>query len=95
MVDYVESWSVGTRCLGIEDHEASGDHFFPHRYQEGKAKRFHVWIGGCGCGEADTLEGAREIARRIAQREVKCLQKEAAYALERAVEWDRVAASLK
>ena len=62
MSDYLETFRIPLSStqfiqLGIEDYEQPGVHFFadqPH-------KRFRLWSGGCGIGEADTLEEARKI----------------------------------
>lgn len=59
MVDYVQTFVVEGRRYGIEDHEAPGAHFFPHKYASGERKRFTCWVGGSGIGQYDTLEEAR------------------------------------
>jgi hypothetical protein len=63
MTAYIECFVILGQRYGIEDHEdgrPKEDHFFPHRYRSGQSKRFHLWRGGGGFGQADTLEQARQ-----------------------------------
>lgn len=76
-VAYVEAFTIGDKQFGIEDYKdgkPDKDHFFPETFRAKKAQRFHVWAGGCGIGQATTIEKAREIivdyARRRAQQKV-------------------------
>lgn len=57
MIDYVESYMIGGRLHGIADYGTTGD--FHHQFIVGQRKRFGLWRGGCGCGQADTLTDAR------------------------------------
>lgn len=76
--DYVETFVVPRGrhdcTYGIEDFEVPGDHFMPFRYENGECKRFMLWSGGCGIGEADTLEEARQLLQAfiVSQLHVEC-----------------------
>jgi hypothetical protein len=55
-VTYLETFRIrGLPTLGIEDYEQPGEHFMPNSDH----KRYQLWSGGCGIGQADTLEEAR------------------------------------
>lgn len=63
MTSHIESFSILGTEWGIEDHEDGGPadrHFFHNKYLSGEAKRFRLWRGGSGFGQADTLQEARD-----------------------------------
>lgn len=62
-VTYREEFVIDGNCFGIEDYKdglPDKQHFMPFKFREGKAKRFHCWLGGCGIGEFDTIQQARQ-----------------------------------
>jgi hypothetical protein len=59
-ITYRETFNIpGLPKVGIEDFEQEGDHFFPEDYASGKAKRFQLWCGGGGFGQASHIDEAR------------------------------------
>jgi hypothetical protein len=64
IITYLESYLIpGLGELNIEDYNQSGDHFMPEK----KHKRFQCWSGGCGIGQYDTLDVARQNLFRYAR----------------------------
>jgi hypothetical protein len=63
MTKYIEKYEVpGDSFYGIEDYadgQPDENHFFPDNYKKGNSERFMLWRGGCGIGQASTLQMAR------------------------------------
>lgn len=60
MSNYIKEYIVLGRSYGIEDFKSPGEHFFDGRDGIGgkPLPRFMLWAGGCGIGEAKTLDEA-------------------------------------
>lgn len=69
-VTYLKSYKINNLIYGIEDQEQAGEHFFPHQYKEGSRQRFSIWRGGCGCGQAKTLEEAEKKLQAYIKNEI-------------------------
>ena len=68
MVHCVERYVIpGAGSYGIEDYESPGLHFFLDEYLSGRCKRFRLWRNGCGVGQADSLEEARQLIHDYAR----------------------------
>lgn len=72
---YLETYKIRDTVYGIEDYEdgqPAKEHFFADNYATGKCRRFKLWRGGCGFGQADTLDEARIMVRdRALQQETE------------------------
>lgn len=72
-VAYIKTFNVNGTILGIEDHKdgkPASDHFFPDKYKSGESKRFHLWYGGCGFGQADTLDEAEKLMKEYIKKQI-------------------------
>lgn len=56
MANYIEQYRIAWVNFGIEDYQSPGKHFMPDQPHD----RFRLWVGGCGFGQAKTVDAARE-----------------------------------